>query len=1067
MTVSYRTADGTAAAGLDYDAVSGTLTSRTTQQVIAVQTREDGIHELDEAFTMILSNPNGAALADATALGTITDDDVPALAVADATAVEGETARFAVTLSPPSDQTVTVSYRTADGTAAAGLDYDTVSGTLTFAPRTTRQVIAVQTREDGIGELDEAFTVILSNPNGAALANATALGTITDDDVPALAVADATAVEGEAARFAVTLSPPSDQTVTVSYRTAGGTAAAGLDYDTVSGTLTFAPRTARQVIAVQTREDGIGELDEAFTVILSNPNGAALADATALGTITDDDVPALAVADATAVEGEAARFAVTLSPPSDQTVTVSYRTAGGTAAAGLDYDTVSGTLTFAPRTARQVIAVQTREDGIGELDEAFTVILSNPNGAALADATALGTITDDDVPALAVADATAVEGEAARFAVTLSPPSDQTVTVSYRTADGTAAAGLDYDTVSGTLTFAPRTARQVIAVQTREDGIGELDEAFTVILSNPNGAALANATALGTITDDDVPTLAVADATAVEGEAARFAVTLSPPSDQTVTVSYRTADGTAAAGLDYDTVSGTLTFAPRTARQVIAVQTREDGIHELDEAFTVILSNPNGAALADATALGTITDDDVRTLKPINQELLSELGRALAFTAVRCRIEQAFSDMARGWTKPSFQPSLSLVRPSLEWEEIDARTPTLEQLLGSTSFRVPLMGEDGGAASFAAWGCGDYRKLAGRGKSGTGPWDGETFTIQVGADAIVDANLLAGVALSQSRGTLDFDEARGSGEAGVHYDLRLTGVHPYVGLWVSPDLEIWGTLSLGKGTFRIADALAGSSPTSAATLVSGTVGANGQLLTRGATTLKLKSEGAIAHMAVARSSTTFRETAIDLQRLRLAIEADYEQVIPYVGVLAPWGELGLRHDGGDGVSGASLEAGGGLHLRNIEQGWNAEVYGRWLAVREDDRPEEQGIGARFRYDPDAPGFGPWVSLTQGWGETASGLPSLWQDDAINLKSHNLPARRLDAELAYGFSAFGGQGTITPYGAMSLKSTDGPSYRLGGRLMLGSSATVSLEAERRERPAEASAYTVTIGAAVRF
>ena len=223
---------------------------------------------------MILSNPNGAALADATALGTITDDDVPTLAVADSTAVEGETARFAVTLSAESDQTVTVSYRTADGTAAAGLDYDAVSGTLTFAPRTTRQVI--ETREDGIHELDEAFTVILSNPNGAALADATASGTITDDDVPALAIADATAVEGEAARFAVTLSPPSDQTVTVSYRTAGGTAAAGLDYDTVSGTLTFAPRTARQVIAVQTREDGIGELDEAFTVILSNPNGAAL-----------------------------------------------------------------------------------------------------------------------------------------------------------------------------------------------------------------------------------------------------------------------------------------------------------------------------------------------------------------------------------------------------------------------------------------------------------------------------------------------------------------------------------------------------------------------------------------------------------------------------------------------------------------------------------------------------------------------------------------------------------------------------------------------------------------------
>ena len=561
--------------------------------------------------------------------------------------------------------------------------------------------------------------------------------------------------------------------------------------------------------------------------------------------------------------------------------------------------------------------------------------------------------------------------------------------------------------------------------------------------------------------DPSLPTLSIADATAAEGEPARFSVTLRPASEQTVTVSYRTAGGTAAAGLDFDTVSGTLTFAPRTTRQVIAVQTREDEIDEPDEAFTVTLSNPSGAVLAAATASGTITDDDVPTLS------IAELSRALAFTAVRCRIEQAFSDMSRGWAKPSFQPSLSLVPPSLEWEEADARPPTLEQVLSSTSFLVPLMGEEVGAASFATWGCGDYRKLAGDGKGGIGPWDAETFSMQVGADAIVDTNVLAGVALSQSRGTLNFDEASGSGEAGVRYDLRLTGVHPYLGLWVSPDLEIWGALSLGRGTLRIADALAGASLTSAATLASGTVGLNGQLLKRGAMTLRLKGEGAIAHMDFARSSTAFRKMAIDLQRLRLAVEADYEQVIPYVGVLAPWGELGLRHDGGDGESGASLEIGGGLHLRNIEQGWNAEVYGRWLAVREGERPEEQGIGARFRYDPDAPGFGPWVSLTQSWGETASGLPRLWKDDAINLKSHNPSAGRLDAELAYGFSAFSGQGTITPYGAMSLKSTDGRSYRLGGRFMLGSWATVSVDAERREHLAEAPAYTVTIGGTVRF
>ena len=1091
VTVRYRTASETAVAGRDFDTASGTLTFTpgNRRQSIAVPTREDDLDEPNETFTVRLNNAIGATLEDGSATGTIVDDDVsvsvppPTLSIVDATVVEGETARFAVRLSPASEQTVTVSYRTVGGTAAAGQDFDAASGTLTFAPGNRRQSIAVPTRDDALDEPDETFLVTLSNPSGATLEDGSATGTIIDDDVPVppptLSIADATVVEGETARFAVGLSRASEQTVTVRYRTAGGTATEGTDYDRASGTHTFAPGETEKTILVQTHEDALDEPDETLFVELSNPIGATLEDGSATGTIIEYDesvpLPKLSIADTTAVEGETARFTVRLSPAREQTVTVSYRTASGTAVAGRDFDTAFGTLTFAPGNRRQSIAVPTREDDLDEPNETFTVRLNNAIGATLEDASATGAIVDDDVPVppptLSIADATVVEGETARFAVRLSPASEQTVTVSYRTVGGTAAAGQDFDAASGTLTFAPGNTRQSIAVPTRDDALDEPDETFLVTLSNPSGATLEDGSATGTIIDDDVPvpppTLSIADATVVEGETARFAVGLSRASEQTVTVSYRTAGGTAAAGRDFDAVFGTLTFGPRTTQQVIAVPTREDKLDEPDETFLVTLSNPNGATIQDGTATGTIADDDVRSLAPINRELLPEIGRALAFTAVRCRIEQAFSDMARGWAEPVVSPSLSVPPISSGLADGDGGSLELEDILANTSFLLPLMGGNGGTIQFSTWGCGDYRSLAGDGGGDAGAWDGEAFSVQVGADAIVGRDLLAGVSLSQSRGSLDFDGPGGSDPAGGRYDLGLTGVHPYLGWWISPDLELWGTFGLAGGDLQVVDDAAGSSATSAATLASATVGINGRLMTYGAATLRLKGEGSLAQLDVSKSGGLFQGASANLQRLRLAAEVEYEHVIPDVGVLVPWGELGLRHEGGDGATGSSLELGGGLHYRNIEQGWNAEVYGRWLAVQDDAPLQEQGFGLRFRYDPETPGFGPWVSLTQTWGEPASSVHRLWSDGTNRLAVHDSSERRLDLEVGYGFPAFGGRAALAPYGAVSLENSDARGYRLGMRVSLGSSGLLSLETERRERPAASADHRIMLRAIARF
>lgn len=113
---------------------------------------------------------------------------VPSVSIEDRAVVEGASgtvsAGFTVRLSQATTGTVRVGYRTADGTAQAGSDYQGVAGTLTFAPGETSKTIAVPVLGDTRVEPDETFQVQLHDPSGGTLGRATATGTITSDDAP-------------------------------------------------------------------------------------------------------------------------------------------------------------------------------------------------------------------------------------------------------------------------------------------------------------------------------------------------------------------------------------------------------------------------------------------------------------------------------------------------------------------------------------------------------------------------------------------------------------------------------------------------------------------------------------------------------------------------------------------------------------------------------------------------------------------------------------------------------------------------------------------------------------------
>ncbi len=429
----------------------------------------------------------------------------PAFSVADAEAAEGGgTLSFEVVLDPAAAAGATVDYATADGTATAGEDYAAASGTLAFAAGDTSRTVAVALTDDDAHEDDETLTLSLSNAAGADIADGAATGTIADDDEPPpprLSVSDASGTEGGTASFAMTLDRAPSGRVSAYYTTVAETAKPGEDYETATGTLWFEAGETSKTVDVALVDDDEVEPEETFRLELILATGADYEDPTGVGTIADDDGAAGLGASFSGVPDghDGTRFTVGVDFSEE--------------VEGLRYRWVADTLVTASggtvaRAARRHPPANLEWDV--EIDPAAPgtdATLSFAAGAAVPDGRAVAPGAPATVPgqSLSAADASAVEGGTATFAVTLDRGATGEVTVDYATADGTATAGRDYAAASGTLTFKAGESSKTVAVDVLADTVAEYDETFTLTLSNAPRAGLAEATATGTIEDDDAP----------------------------------------------------------------------------------------------------------------------------------------------------------------------------------------------------------------------------------------------------------------------------------------------------------------------------------------------------------------------------------------------------------------------------------------------------------------------------------------------------------------------------------------------------------------------------------
>jgi probable HAF family extracellular repeat protein len=203
--------------------------------------------------------------------------------IGDASVTEGHTgtraANLTVTLSPASSQPVTLSYSTANGTAAAD-DYQPASGTVTFAAGETAKTISVLVNGDRTGEPDETFVVNVGQVAGnAVIADAQGVATIVDDE-PRVSINSVTKNEGHSGTtpfaFTVSLSAPSGAAVTLNFATANGSAKSGEDYDAKSGSLSFAAGETSKTVTVNVKGDRKVESQEVFYVNLSGASGALI-----------------------------------------------------------------------------------------------------------------------------------------------------------------------------------------------------------------------------------------------------------------------------------------------------------------------------------------------------------------------------------------------------------------------------------------------------------------------------------------------------------------------------------------------------------------------------------------------------------------------------------------------------------------------------------------------------------------------------------------------------------------------------------------------------------------------
>ena len=870
--------------------------------------------------------------------------------------------------------------------------------------------------------------------------------------------------------------------------------------------------------------------DGSVSAALVDPDGLALGGGTIVSTGGLDAVlthsgagrtagprtpgPVLSVADAEAAEGGPLVFRVTLSPPASGPVTVAYATADGAsptgAAAGEDYTAASGTLTFKPGEREKTVEVAVPDDALGEGAETLMLVLSDATGASIGDGEATGTIGASAGPAALTASFLAVPPE---------HDGQAPFELEFRLSE--APAGLSYRTVqSGLFDVTGATIARAWRLQQGNDagwglrldpsGFGDVTLALraTTDCAGTPGVCTSDGRMLGgglQATIAGPPTLTVADAEVREASGAvlDFAVTLSRALTETVTIAYRTEDGSASAGADYTNTTGTLTFAAGETAKTVAVAVIDDNHDEGSETLIFRLQNPSPARvqLADAEATGTINNTDAmpkawiaRFGRTVAEQVLEAVeGRMRATPAPGVSIalagERIGGNPEPGWgAEPEAEREEEARRDAqrfADWlkDETDSeeaqhrsRAVTQRDLLSGSAFALTAETAGEGVVSF--WGRGAIGHFDGR--EGELTLDGEVETGLLGADWS-RGRWSTGLIVSHSSGEGGYSDGSGevSAAGGGSVEATLTGLFPWARHALSERLEVWGAAGYGAGALTVTPKKPGTDEEGAAIradldLRMAAAGLRGTMLDGGGDGLTLtgKTDAMVVQTASGRGrgrggGGNLEPARATVTRLRLGLEAGRPVGLGGGATLRPSLEVGLRHDSGDAETGFGLDLSGGLALSDPERGLQAELRGRGLLAHRSKGFRDLGFSGSLAWEgKPSSDRGAKLRLTQTVSVSSSGgadsllsrgtLEGLAANDNGAGGDDDLKSRRLELKLGYGLSAFGDRFTWTPEAGVGLSDT-GRDNSLGWRLVRrgaggggnDGSLELSFEARRRE------------------
>jgi hypothetical protein len=286
--------------------------------------------------------------------------------------------------------------------------------------------------------------------------------------------------------------------------------------------------------------------------------------------------------------------------------------------------------------------------GLGAATKIDTLRIEWPSGIAqeMQDVSINQFLSVVEPPSIRIDAGSVMEGDAGGrsllLPVTLSQPTNVIVTVDFFTTDLLATAGEDYVATNGTIVFAPNQTTQTLAVTILGDLLDETNETFMVTLTNSTVLPILSRRAVATIIDDEPLTLAIADASGIEGNSTGgtivFAVDLLKPVDYEVRVDYATVGVSAVSGVDFIATNGTVVFGAGETSKPVTIPIIGDLLNELNEMLRVNLTNVVNAMIADSQATGTIEDDDPQPTVTVANVSIVEGNSGVKSTAVNVNL---------------------------------------------------------------------------------------------------------------------------------------------------------------------------------------------------------------------------------------------------------------------------------------------------------------------------------------------------------------------------------------------------------------------------------------------